>query len=91
MVDQTSEFFFAILTLLYNLIIIYHRNEAELEYMKIAQDLDMYGINYFEITVSLKVVKLTNFTQKFASKFKKLIFHTIVLLIKCDNSQSHCK
>ena len=46
----------------------YCRNEAELEYMKIAQDLDMYGINYFEITVSLKVVKLTNFTQKFASK-----------------------
>ena len=26
------------------------RDEAEMEYLKIAQDLDMYGVNYFQIT-----------------------------------------
>lgn len=29
------------------------RDEAEMEYLKIAQDLDMYGINYFPITVRI--------------------------------------
>ena len=29
------------------------RDEAEMEYLKIAQDLEMYGVSYFEITVSL--------------------------------------
>lgn len=28
------------------------RDEVEMEYLKIAQDLDMYGVNYFPITVS---------------------------------------
>lgn len=28
------------------------RDEAEMEYLKIAQDLDMYGVNYFPIQVS---------------------------------------
>lgn len=28
------------------------RDEAEMEYLKIAQDLDMYGVNYFLIRVS---------------------------------------
>lgn len=27
------------------------RDEAEMEYLKIAQDLDMYGVNYFPILV----------------------------------------
>lgn len=27
------------------------RDEAEMEYLKIAQDLDMYGVNYFPIMV----------------------------------------
>lgn len=27
------------------------RDEVEMEYLKIAQDLDMYGVNYFPITV----------------------------------------
>ena len=26
------------------------RDEAEMEYLKIAQDLDMYGVNYFQIS-----------------------------------------
>ena len=26
------------------------RDEAEMEYLKIAQDLGMYGVNYFKIT-----------------------------------------
>ena len=29
------------------------RDEAEMDYLKIAQDLEMYGISYFSITVSL--------------------------------------
>lgn len=28
------------------------RDEAEMEYLRIAQDLDMFGVNYFAITVS---------------------------------------
>lgn len=28
------------------------RDESEIEYLKIAQDLDMYGVNYFPISVS---------------------------------------
>lgn len=31
------------------------RDEAEMEYLKIAQDLDMYGVNYFPISVSLVI------------------------------------
>lgn len=27
------------------------RDEVEMEYLKIAQDLDMFGVNYFPITV----------------------------------------
>ena len=30
-----------------------HRDEAEMEYLKIAQDLEMYGVSYFAITVSV--------------------------------------
>lgn len=29
------------------------QDEAEMEYLKIAQDLDMYGVNYFPISVSV--------------------------------------
>lgn len=29
------------------------RDEAEMEYLKIAQDLEMYGVSYFSITVSV--------------------------------------
>lgn len=29
-----------------------YRDEAEMDYLKIAQDLDMYGVSYFAITVS---------------------------------------
>ncbi|CAI9590457.1 unnamed protein product, partial [Staurois parvus] len=28
------------------------RDEAEMNYLKIAQDLDMYGVNYFPITLA---------------------------------------
>lgn len=28
-----------------------YRDEAVMEYLKIAQDLEMYGVNYFEIKV----------------------------------------
>lgn len=29
------------------------RYEAEMNYLKIAQDLEMYGVNYFPISVSI--------------------------------------
>ena len=32
------------------------QDEAEMEYLKIAQDLDMYGVNYFPISVSMGVM-----------------------------------
>lgn len=35
----------------YNYHFIYTRDEAEMEYLKIAQDLEMYGVSYFEIKV----------------------------------------
>ena len=35
------------------------RDEAEMEYLKIAQDLDMYGVNYFPITVSSMKITAT--------------------------------
>lgn len=35
------------------------RDEAEMEYLKIAQDLDMYGVNYFPISVSFKIFSIT--------------------------------
>lgn len=35
------------------------RDEVEMEYLKIAQDLDMYGVNYFSITVT----DINTFTQ----------------------------
>jgi len=35
-----------------------HSSEAELEYLKIAQDLEMYGISYFQIRVSYRCTRL---------------------------------
>lgn len=34
------------------------QDEAEMEYLKIAQDLDMYGVNYFPISVSIVYFQL---------------------------------
>lgn len=31
--------------------VVFHREEAELEYLRVAQDLEMFGVNYFEIKV----------------------------------------
>lgn len=33
-----------------------HRDEAEMEYLKIAQDLEMYGVSYFAITVRINLL-----------------------------------
>jgi hypothetical protein len=33
----------------------YFRDEAEVEYLKLAQDLEMYGVKYFEIKVLLNI------------------------------------
>ena len=35
-----------------SIVLLVFREDSEIEYLKIAQDLDMYGVNYFEITVS---------------------------------------
>ena len=37
------------------------RDEAEMEYLKIAQDLEMYGVSYFEIKVSLLINYLVRY------------------------------
>lgn len=41
------------------------RDEAEMEYLRIAQDFDMYGVNYFPITVSewCYKIKMESFDQ----------------------------
>ena len=33
-----------------------YRDDAEMEYLKIAQDLEMYGVNYFQIKVCKSVI-----------------------------------
>jgi hypothetical protein len=35
------------------------RDEAEMEYLRIVQDLEMYGVNYFPIKVSLETLAKT--------------------------------
>lgn len=47
------------------------RDEAEMEYLKIAQDLDMYGVNYFPITVSNILLKSykNNLTENLSQIF----------------------
>lgn len=34
------------------IMVLFSRDEAEMNYLKIAQDLEMYGVNYFPIAVS---------------------------------------
>lgn len=36
------------------------RDEAEMEYLKIAQDLDMYGVNYFAIKVRIMFIVINS-------------------------------
>jgi hypothetical protein len=43
----------------YNFVVIHYRDEAEMEYLKIAQDLEMYGVNYFQIKVCSVVHSIT--------------------------------
>lgn len=43
------------------------RDEAEMEYLKIAQDLDMYGVNYFPISVSPSFESILNPRLNFVS------------------------
>lgn len=41
------------------------RDEAEMEYLKIAQDLDMYGVNYFPISVSKQILLFLSYFVKY--------------------------
>lgn len=54
------------------------RDEAEMEYLKIAQDLDMYGVNYFPISVSLitsyKMLRGNLVTQREVISCRECIF-----------------
>ena len=44
------------------------REEAEMEYLRVAQDFEMYGVNYFEIKVSVRVrLQCTTCTHIFDS------------------------
>ena len=49
------------------------REEAQMEYLKIVQDLDMYGINYFQIRVCIS----NRFTA--ATKRKKRAIHISII------------
>ena len=49
MIIHIVDFFQIFFSIFFSVLLI--RLEAELEYLKIAQDLDMYGVNYFDITV----------------------------------------
>lgn len=40
------------------------RDEAEMEYLKIAQDLEMYGVNYFAIRVCGSFSRFSVFKQR---------------------------
>lgn len=46
------------------------RDEVEMEYLKIAQDLDMYGVNYFPITVSNQFLCIYIFAYVFNNLLK---------------------
>lgn len=52
------------------------RDEAEMEYLKIAQDLDMYGVNYFPINVNiLQKIKIINILFRFILSIRKYILN----------------
>lgn len=53
------------------------RDEAEMEYLKIAQDLEMYGVNYFPILVRhcfVEVSTLNLFSMKLSIVDEHFIF-----------------
>lgn len=52
------------------------RDEAEMEYLKITQDLDMYGVNYFPISVSVEIS-----VDKFCIGYFYLIFQICITYI----------
>ena len=53
------------------------RDEAEMEYLKIAQDLDMYGVNYFQISNKVS-------TEMFSKKNDLRIFYLYILQKESD-------
>ena len=46
---ETRRIFFASFAIIELSFICHYREDAMMEYLKIAQDLEMYGVNYFEI------------------------------------------
>ncbi|XP_069768174.1 NF2, moesin-ezrin-radixin like (MERLIN) tumor suppressor b isoform X2 [Narcine bancroftii] len=57
------------------------RDEAEMEYLKIAQDLEMYGVNYFPITFTIKPLEKKAEVFKFYSsqlRVNKLILQLCI-------------
>nr|CAD7413443.1 unnamed protein product [Timema poppensis] len=66
------------------------RDEAEMEYLKIAQDLDMYGVNYFPINIrelkrSVRYSSTTN-NQKPTCRHQKFQIKTIGITITAISS-----
>ena len=52
------------------------RDEAEMEYLKITQDLDMYGVNYFPISVS-RCIHFKNFKHPEYEEISKVKMFSI--------------
>lgn len=55
-------------------ILLFYRDEAEMEYLKIAQDLEMYGVNYFLIRVRIQWLLscIVATSQSISNKKKKM-------------------
>lgn len=58
---------------------ILYREEAELEYMRVAQDLEMLGVNYFDITVSVVLNGCYRYTQNMQLAFLGWLLGCLVL------------
>lgn len=54
------------------------RDEAEMEYLKIAQDLEMYGVSYFAITVSVNYCVLIMSDKVYLTHYLKRYWHADV-------------
>jgi hypothetical protein len=65
------------------------RDEAELEYLKIAQDLDMYGVNYFPIKVNNSFLFYSFGLNHSYENIVLLGYRIVSLVHKFFNFQTH--
>ena len=64
---------------------LFDRDEAEMEYLKIAQDLEMYGVNYFQIKVIIIISRVPIFTCCFFTVLTQYaaVMTTVVAVSTC--------